>query len=125
MADNFTSFVNESVSRSYQAFEKSGTMASENFSDDAVQAISGTSVDEYDDFNSFLETVLSDNEPAETLPGERTTGAEKSGALLVPLENGKQATLGDVAGVSLTAADMESASVTGVVECATPLFSPY
>lgn len=101
-------------------------MASDSFADGAVVgAVAGTSVDDYDDFNSFLETVLSDDEPAATLPGERALGDEKSGAPSVPLENGKQEASGggrkakeekgsEVAGAFLTADDMESACATGV-----------
>ncbi len=101
-------------------------MASDSFTDGAVaEVVAGTSVEDYDDFNSFLETVLSDDEPAATLPGERALGDEKSGATSVLLENGKEEASGagsngnpdkgsEVTGAPLTTDDMERACATGL-----------
>lgn len=93
--------------------------------------MSSNNVDDYDDFNSFLETVLSEcDEPPETpaIPG--TTASEPSNGIhekvnILKQANEEESTAGgaghmaeggDVAGVPLTAADLESTCSTGAFQ---------
>lgn len=88
-----------------------------------------TAVDDYDDFNSFLDTVLSDCDEAEAtpaMPAVESEGKEDAKEPVIQLEDGTRgsedggekvcATAGDeIAGVPLTPVAMDSTSTTGVV----------
>lgn len=91
--------------------------------------MASNNVDDYDDFNSFLETVLSDcDEPPATKSVSDTAAVGPKDDVDTKIDIlreecqeasttggvGHAADGGDVAAVSLTAADLDSACTTGV-----------
>lgn len=91
--------------------------------------MASNNVDDYDDFNSFLETVLSDGDEPPATPAVPDTAAvgPHDGADtkvdILPEESHEASTTGgvgrategdDVAGVPLTEAELDSTCTTGV-----------